>query len=334
MPKLFSTPHRDRIERVYNEGSIHVPNKYIVGLWGEAVVKAIQYMSDYAVIDPLIANSYKVSNDERIYSGILIKWLRTHCPGITITPASFNNEYGRDIIQSLHSIELLWACEKITFPGSVIPTFNDKIMLDTYKNVKYPIITGHSGPGSITLQIIEDRTLMFYQFFNAIMNQFFDPLILKARSSIHKMGLYMISLDGFDHATTDLFDERDYLRGLDDNGQTGWSIADVPLQVFEFNSIVPESIGDIDYGYGEEKKATYTVKFKAPNMFQDAFKTMGNFRGMANNTTDKPLLRTMSLDEIAVSKSETSIKYNTGMFEESSHLPPPANGRYTDFIGE
>lgn len=333
MPRLYDRSHKQRIERVFNDGSIHVPNKYIVGLWGEAVVGAIQYMSDYAVIDPLISGTFKESNKQRIYSGILTRWLKIHCPGIAVSPSTFSNGYGRDIIKTLDSIELLWACEKISFPGSVTPTFNDKMMLDTYKNVRYPIITGHSGPGTITLQIVEDRTLMFYQFFNAVMNQFFDPLVLKARSSIHKMGLYMISLDGFEYAHTDKFDERDYLIGLDDKGQTGWTINDVQLQVFEFNSIVPESIGDISYDYGATEKASYSVRFKAPNMFQDAFKTMANFRGMANNTTDKPMLTNMSLDEISVSESSTTVKYNKGMFEESSYLPPATNGRYTDFIG-
>lgn len=327
--------NHDRLDRLYSNGSIHVPNKYIVGLWGEAVGKAIQYLSDYAVIDPLIPSTFKVHNDVRIYSGILTNWLNRHCPGISIAPSAFSNGYGRDIVKSIDAVELLWACEKISFPGSVTPVFDDKMTLDTYKNVKYPVITGHSGPGSINLTIVEDRTLMFYQFFNAIMNQFFDPLILKPRSSIHKMGLYMISLDGLSYPTDSLLDENNNLRGLENTGRTGYYIDEVPLQVFEFNSVVLESIGEINYEYGAEKKATYSIKIKAPNMFQDAFKTMSNFRGMANNTTDKQYLKTMSVDELSVSTSlQTSAhKYNRSMYEESSNLPPKANGRYTDFIG-
>lgn len=335
MSGIMSLKHGDRISQVYNNGSIHVPNKYIVGLWGEAIRGAVQYMSDYASIDPLKTDSTKITNDVRIYSGILSRWINIHCPNISVSPASFSNGYGRDIINKIDTVELLWACEKISFPSTITPTFDDKMMLDTYKNVKYPIVTGHSGPGSITLTITEDRTLMFYQFFNAIMNQFFDPLILKARSSIHKMGIYIMSLDGFDFPgiKENTIDERGLIRGEDDNiNGVGYTISDVPLQVFEFNSVVLESVGNLSYEYGADKKATFEVKIKAPNLFQDAFKTMGNFRGMANNTSDTQINGSVSFDKTSLLSSDTSIKYNSKMFEESSPNNPHGNGNYTHFI--
>ena len=75
--------------------------------------------------------------------------------------------------------------------------------------------------------------LMFYQFFNALMNQIFNPLILKARSSIHKLGMYIIVLDGFSFANTEenlYFTETGMVRDQTEEAPAGWHIQTVRPQ--------------------------------------------------------------------------------------------------------
>lgn len=322
MAKTFDYNLQERVSRMYSKASIHTANKFIVGFWGDAVNSAIQYLSDYAVFDPLISSSAKIYDNNRIYSGILTEWLNIHCPGISLSKSSFSNGYARDVIKSVDAIELLWACEKISFPGTVTPKTSDVISMDTYKNIKYPIITGHSGPGSISLTITEDRMLMFYQFFNALMNQFFNPLILKARSSIHKLGMYIIVLDGFSFANTEenlYFTETGMVRDQTEEAPAGWHIGEAPLQVFEYNSVILENVGELSYDSTNiTSKASYSIKIKAPNLFQDAFKTMQNFRGLKNNSTDLYNSTSNANDFSIIRATGNKSGYNIAMLEESS----------------
>lgn len=306
-----------RIKNFYNYGSIHVPNKYVVGLFGESVNGTIQYLSDYAVHDPLLGVRKDVKG-VRLYSGILTRWLNIHCPDMTITQDVFSNGNVRDIVKNVNSVELLWACESIKFTPSVTPKVKKDMKMDTYKNITYPVIMGHEGPGDITLTITEDRTLMFYQFFNGLMNQFFDPLILKARSSFHKLGMYMIVMDGFSMPNLDgIPNERDET--------DKWVVEDVPMQVFEFNSIIPTSISPLDYSQASDKKASFTVTFSAPNMFQDPFKTTGNYRGLRDNTTNNVTDQTMTA-------TSNTLAYNKQNLEENDPMKVVKRGNYKDLM--
>ena len=307
---FLQSTQEHRVASFFNNASIHVPNKFVVGFWGQAVSGAIQYLSDYSVTDPLL-NVPKRVDKINLYSEILYRWMGIHCPDYQQSSQSTTGN-NRTTLSNVSSVELLWACESITFPGSVTPKIDNEMVMDTYKNIAYPIITGHSGPGEIQLTITEDRTLMFYQFFNAMMNQFFDPLILKPRSSFQKLGMYVIVIDGYDTPNKYGY-KRDYIT-KDDNGNDYFVVEDVPLQVFEFNSIVLADIGTLKYGNSSDaKSATFNVTLKAPNLFQDAFKTTGNLRGLANNTSDKQLLTTAVSDRSSLITKGT---YNKSMFEQ------------------
>lgn len=320
-----------RINKFYNQGSIHVPNKFVVGLWGEYITSALQYMSDYTVHDPLLGVNKLVKNT-RLYSGVLTRWLQIHSPDTQLAPSNvFANGNVRDIIKTVKAVELLWACQSIQFPSTVKPKV-DNIKIDTYKNISYPVITGHNGPGDVKLTIVEDRTLMFYQFFNAIMNQFFDPLILKARSSFHKMGMYIVSMDGFSMP----YIQNDGSENFDERNKARWAVEDVPLQVFEFNSVILTDIGDVSYSNDSIKPATYTITIRCPNLFQDAFKTTSNFRGLANNTSDKRLLNGVDASGLIKDDNKNNM-YNVGTFEDKTNYTDAnkslvsKKGRYTDF---
>ena len=304
-----------RIGNFFDHGSIHVPNKFVVGFWGSAVTGAIQYLSDYAGNDPFLGVNKRVKG-LNLYTDILNRWLAIHCPDLQrSSEASGTTGLDRSTIKNISSVELLWACESVTFPGSVTPKIDSEMRMDTYKTIAYPVITGHSGPGEIQLTITEDRTMMFYQFFNAMMNQFFDPMILKPRSSFHKLGMYVIVIDGYDTPNKYGY-KRDYIT-KDDNGQDYFVVEDVPLQLFEFNSIVLSDIGTLKYGNSSDAKAaTFNVTLKAPNLFQDAFKTTANLRGLANNTSDKELLKSSVNDTSSIVNGG----YNIGMFEEGDPM--------------
>lgn len=318
---FLESSQEGRVRNFYQHGSIHVPNKYVVGLFGESVNGTIQYLSDYAVHDPLLGK-FKNVKGTRLYSGILTRWLNIHCPDMTITQDVFSNGNVRDIVKNINAIELLWACESIKFTPSVTPKIKKDLKMDTFKNITYPIIMGHEGPGDVTITIIEDRTLMFYQFFNGLMNQFFDPLILKARSSFHKLGLYMIVMDGFALPN---------LEGIPDerNDTDHWVVEDVPLQVFEFNAIVPTSISPIDYSLSADKKASFTVTFSCPNMFQDPFKTTGNYRGLRDYTSNNTAIDS----NMTASTSEKHVlAYNKRNLEETNHSKVVKRGNYKELM--
>lgn len=308
---FLQSTQEQRVASFFNNASIHVPNKFVVGFWGDYVTSAIQYLSDYSVTDPRL-NVPKRVDQINLYSDILYRWLSIHCPEYQQSNQSTSIN-PRNTIKPITAVELLWACESITFPGSVSPKFNTEMTLDTYKTIPYPVITGHNGPGEVRLTITEDRTLMFYQFFNAMMNQFFDPLTMKPRNSFQKLGMYVIVIDGYDTPNKYGY-KRDYVT-KDDNGNDYFVVQDVPLQVFEFNAVVLSDIGTLKYGNSSDaKSATFDVTLKAPNLFQDAFKTTGNFRGLEDNTSD--------------SKLTSGLKYNASMFEEPTSVSkkPTATG--------
>lgn len=259
---------------MYDTGSIHVPNKYVVGFWGDAVTGAIQYLSEASFNDPI----FKTKKDGELYTRRLLNWLSIFSPGIK----AVEHPDGKGLtVQPVNVVELLWACENVKLPGSVIPKFNTDIRLDTHKSIMYPLITGTNGPGDVTITVVEERSMMFYQFFNALMNQFFDVRILKPRSSFHRLGMYIAVMDG----------NQQTVREANGTDAGKYVYDSVPMQVFEFNSVVPADIGTLSYSNaGEAKKATFQVTMKCPNMFHDGFKTMGTLRGLANNTTDSELI--------------------------------------------
>ena len=322
--QYLDSTQEGRIRKYYNNASIHVPNKFVVGFFGEYVKSALQYLADYCVFDPLRGQQKRVY-EYRLYSGILTRWMGIHCPDVVVSQDMFSNGYVRDMVDKVTSVELLWACEDIKFKPSITPKIKKDMIIDTYKNIKYPIITGHDGPGEISLTINEDRTLMFYQFFNALMNQFFDPLVLKPRSSFHKLGMYMIVMDGFSYPGLNASDST-----TDERGEPRKAVVlESPLQVFEFNSVVMADISQINYGNTNEKKATFNVTLSAPNMFQDPFKTTGNYRGLKNNTSSD-----VALDGGALSSD--GFTYNKANLEEQGSAKTQKvamNGNYKQITG-
>ena len=212
--ETFNQTQEQRIDAFFSNSSIFVGNKFIVGFWGEYVNSALYYLLDYSNKDPLRGNIPKVYKNQNIYTVLFNKWYGNH-----VVPNSNDSE-----------VDLKWACESVKIP-SVGAKTRKGFNIDTTKTIDYPLIEGHEGAKTITLNIVEDKKMMFYQFFNALQNQFFEPLILKPKSSYHKLGMYIAVIGGHQMDNLDLIEREDGVA-------RETTLEDIPMQVFEFNSVV------------------------------------------------------------------------------------------------
>jgi len=258
-----------RIEQFYNNGSILVDNKYIVGLYGENVKNAISKMEKESKRIP--ASNTPTINQKQIFRG--------RNDGIKIPLNTYERMFTRwkDTFvtkkKERDEVELRWAVNNVRIP-MVTPIIINDFAMDTIKSLWYPIITGAKANGTITLTIVEERGMGMYQFFNALMNQFFVPQVLKPKSSFQKVSMYIIILNG-EYITTKTSDKK-----------SKTNIIDIPLQVFEFNSIVPKTISKLTFKQDEKAdKVTFNISFDAPNIFQGTYKST-TMKGLMDNTTD------------------------------------------------
>jgi hypothetical protein len=301
------TTQEYRINDFFKKSSIFVGNKFVVGFWGDAVQQAIDYMDIYSTEDPLKGGIPKEYKKTTVHSVLFDKWRSTY-----IVPDTENTE-----------VDMKWACEGVKIPHAGAKTITD-FNIDTDKSIAYPLVQGHEGAKTINLTITEDKRMMWYQFFNALQNQFFDPLILKPKSSFHRLGMYIGVLQGhqlenlnYDKSNT----EKSAYRDAHDTGATGkqpqgaprdYVLEEVPMQIFEFNSVVMTGMSDTILSNTAKEKMSFNVSIQCPNMFHGSFKTMGNFRGLRNNSSDKG--RVSGTDSISLQDSHT---YNHSAFVDT-----------------
>lgn len=254
-----------RIETFYNNGSILTNNKYIVGLYGENVKKAIDKMSKKAS-GRLNSEETKTTPENSLFKGrensliipkttyeiMFNRWK------LTFAPSKDNDE-----------VELRWTASKVVIPTTQAVTEATHAM-DSTKSLWYPIIKSVGKTSKVTLTIVEERGMGMYQFFNALMNQFFSTQVLKPKSSFQKLAMYIIILNG------------EY---IEHNKKT--HIIDIPLQIFEFNSIVPKGISDLTFESGETPNIiSFTVDFDVPNVFQGSYAST-TMKGLMDRTSDQ-----------------------------------------------
>jgi len=249
-----------RIEQFYAHGSILTENKYIVGLSGEYVKKAVEKMEKNAK-----PNSYRTYTGretgnpipKNIYTTMFERWAEVFSP-------------------TKKDVELRWTVSNVVIP-QLKPKISKTFSMDSIKTIWYPMITGCEDTGKITLTIVEERGMGMFQFFNALMNQFFNTQMLKPKSSFQKVGMYIIMLNG------------EYIPNmlpLAIRNPSDTIITDIPLQIFEFNSIVPLGIDQITGKQGDTNGLiTFKIDFEAPNIFQGTYSTT-TLKGLMDNTTD------------------------------------------------
>lgn len=280
---------KERIEFFYNRGSVLPSNKFYVGLWGQYLLEAIVRMKR----DVSLGNSsFEHTNNAK---------------------AQVNQFEDTYVINNGEELDFQWTVNSITVPTVQAETKNVNA-IDTIKNISFPLIANHEGTGLIKLDIVEDRQMGLYQFFNALTNTFFNSAAMKARNSFHKLGLYVIVING------DFIEE----------GIESFHPHEVPLQIFQFESIAFKGITNLRFEQKLEADIVkYTVTFEAPNLFQLSYQNFGSFTGLQDNTGD---IQNFATDASGVGGNGS---YNKNKFElDASELSSIGNTLEKDRFDE
>ncbi len=304
-----------RINNYFDNGSIYVPNKFIVLLYGEYVTKAIDSM--IKDIDNQNQNDLKRINDINFTN-----WLK-----------NFYFNGGND--PYFGCIDLGWACKDVSIPTSN-SEFEEDFVLDTIKQIRYPLIKSPVKIQNVSMTIVEDRHLMFYQFFNSLINQFFNPKVLKANSSFHKLNIAVVALT----QTDQLPDEDNVVQTeqvkstllekifSDNSGNTptprkNKDVYAIPGNVFEFTSASLDKLENINLSNASKAPLEYRVNFKVPNSFQSSFNN--ELSGSLDKTSDSVLLDPPAKKASNSNLNIDDISYNRSAFEQSI---PSLNTKY------
>lgn len=292
----------ERITDFYGHSSIYRPNKFLVGFYGEYVDQAIKKLE---------SDSKTMRNPDNRYNG-RIKEFTEHNKkdlGTDVYNQALELWKTRHYFESDSQVELKWTCSNVQLP-SVQPTVESQLLVDSIKSIQYPLVMGHGGLQQVSIEIIEDRNLMMYQFFNALMNRFFTPQILKPRSSLRKLGMYVAVLQ----------EDLVYPVGVKEGRSRTESDKDINAvvsHIFEYNSIVIKGIPELQFNNNIKEPLKYTIKFDVPNAFQGSFKT--SFKGLRDNTSDTAF-------DVNYMKTD-GISYNRDNFEVTKPFTR-ANGVY------
>ena len=305
--ELVNKPMIDHINQFYNGNSVFVPNKFMVGFYGQYINETMNTLSQASTMK----NKYGEFNEN-------------------------HSEFRRNhFLEDSALLELKWLCSSITLPTPK-PVIESSFNIDTIKGIHYPLIKGYgSGPSEIQLTITENRQLHAFQFFNTLMNRFFNPQLMRARSSFHKLAMYVAVING---DFTNAGSGRDLERyGYSTNSRSPTAIDDIPLQVFEFNSAVLTSIGSVTLENASKPNVlTYTITLSVPDPFQGAYNT--TFKGLRDNTTggitddgivgDGNGLMTVNIN---IDGTDTPITtFNPRVFEEGNFEPYKTFTYYAD----
>ena len=285
------------INSFYDNASVYRPNKFFVGFFGEYVKMAVDKME--------AKSKGKLVHATNLYEREFNRWKETFYTTLR-HPVTGKNE---------GQIDMRWACAGITIPHTSSEIDNTQY-IDSLKSIKYPIIKGTASTGGeVVINVREDKTMMWYHFFNAMNNSFYRAQILKPRSSFQKVSIYVVPVqEQFVNTPANK-----------ENGVPRTSPIDfVTSQVFEFNSVVLKTIGSFEMKNDNKEILEYKVTFTAPNTFQGSFNE--TYRGLADNTT-------CGFDSNMLIETQKNVfGYNDGNFTiPIDTLKSETNGYYKDY---
>lgn len=248
------------MEKFYAAARGHLVNKYHVGFWGAYVAEALRVMDRNSYADKYNIGSVKTFKNT------------TDCYLKTAFNQWADLFYDRDT----KVLNMYWAAQSVKV-GEPSAKLEPKASIDTTKGMKYPLVRGDEGPKTLTITVVDDPYMMWYQFFNALYNVQFSPLVLKARSTFHKIN---IAIDLYSEAST---------LTRSSNGQYATEqspfVTDISLaQMFEFNSAILKSAPSITMKSDDGNPYTFSLTFHYPNAFQGSFKQQ--LRYLRDNTCD------------------------------------------------
>ncbi len=272
------------MEKFYASARGHLLNKYCVGFWGDYVSEALRVMDRNAYAD-----KYNISSTKTFHGTGDLHW-----------KYAFNDWLDLFYDRNNKVLNMYWACESAKIIGNTAKIVNYG-GIDTTKQMKYPLVNGDEGPKVLNLSIVDDPYMMWYQFFNALFNVQFSPLVLKARSTWHKIN---VAVDVYSESTT-----------MQRSGNGAYAtesnpfVTDIALnQMFEFNSAVLKNSPDVTVSFSETNPCKFTVGFSYPNAFHGSFKNQ--LRYLRDNTRD-------GSDQNAMDPNTNMNTYRKSFYEDS-----------------
>lgn len=248
------------MDKFYASARGHLVNKYHVGFWGPYVSEALRIMDRNAYADKYVISDVKTFKNT---TDMHLK-------------VAFNQWADLFYSRETKVLNMYWAAESVKI-GEAKAKPDDISGIDTTKGMKYPLIRGDEGPKQLSLTVVDDPYMMWYQFFNALYNAQFSPLVLKTRSTWHKIN---IGVDLYSESTTMMRSSLGQLATEQTPFITDLSLA----QMYEFNSAVLLGAPNMEMGFNKNDPYKFTVSFKYPNAFQGTFKQ--KLRYLRDNTCD------------------------------------------------
>ena len=268
--KNILTPGVDGLlQNFYKQSTVYVPNKYSVILYGPAIrntMSVLRKSSESGRTDTTSNIGDGATGHREVDSESFKRWEHYHYDAQFFKKYS-GYPFAGKALEASGAVHLKWACNNVIIPTLDTQEADDKIVMDTYKNIKFHIIGSFDANAQMTISVTEEKGMMWYQFFNALGNQFFNAKALIPRDSLHKLSAIivpLISSEDDDMATRMAFDKG---------------------QIFEFNSIVYTGMGrSLKLSNESESPLSYNIKFTCPNPFQQTFKKQE--KGMLNRAHD------------------------------------------------
>lgn len=249
-----------------------VANKFHVGFRGEYVEKALKVMEINASGDKY-THAPKLFHSTAATAQRFKEWL-----GLFWNPTS-------------RMLSMFWNCSKVTLPRPTLEMLPMNCM-DSLKSINFELPKKIQS-GTVNLEIVDNKHLMWFNFFNALFNCQISPLVLKPKSGFHKIDMNVevlnenIDLSGSKINTTDL---------------------DV-IHMSEYNSIVLKQAPVVSPDNASTALYTFSVEFSVPNTLNGTFKRSD--RGLKDNTT--------SAATLGVGKTKDGLAYNMRFWEYSSN---------------
>lgn len=273
------------LQKYFQRAEGFVPNKFHIGFSGEYVEKALTVMQVNCAGD-------KYTHAPKTFNGSA--YLMT----------KFSNFIDDHWDNEKRILNMLWNCKSVTLPTPSL-TFDQINSLDSMKDLTFSM-PKKVEPGELTLTVVDDQYLMWFNFFNAMFNSQISPLVLRPKSGFHKIDISVELLNGAtaNDWAVDLNKAAlaasapwlEYAPGTRTN-------LDV-IQMSEYNSVVLSSAPVIAPDNDKMDLATFNVQFKVPNTLNGTFKKSD--RGLHDNTT---------VTQATVGSSETTLDYNLRFWE-------------------
>lgn len=274
----------------------HVVNKYHVGFYGPYVDEALMVMDQNAYADKYSLNRTKSFRGDLFRKQLFDEWFKM----------CYDKDSG--------VLNMMWSAKQINIPNPTAETTH--IMMDSTKQMSYPVVKGIRSENTLTMEVTDDPYLMWYNFFNALFNVQYAPLLLKPRSTLQKINI-IVTLYG---ESVTVGESKKPITDDTRNCITDLSVA----QMFEFNSCIITKAPNLTASYESAQPYTFSMDFMYPNAFQGSFKD--HLRYLRDNTTrgvDRSKAKARgwgSADGICYTTVESSSNpygdYNKGFFEE------------------